>query len=311
MKIRRTTKFLGAVVLLAFFTVGFWGFTADKSWEELEAVYLDNPADMVTVLSNQMHVRDRGPKDAPAVILIHGFGSSLQTFEGWAERLRREFRVISIDLPGSGLSRPDSTGDYSDERSIALLKELMDQLGITRATLAGNSIGGRISWRFAGAHPDRVDKLVLIAPDGFASDGFEYGKAPDIPAMTNIMKVFLPRYLIEENLTPAHGDPSTMTPDMVTRYHDLLIGPGKRQAVIDRMAQTVLVDPVPILKTIDVPVLLLWGEKDNLIPASHALDYSSVLSDSRTVVLPGLGHVPQEEDPAETLKPVRAFLLAE
>ena len=308
MKIRRTTKFLGAVVLLAFFTIAYWGWTPDKSWEELEATYLEDSADISTVLGNQMHVRDRGPKDAPAVILIHGFASSLQTFEGWQDRLKSEFRVISIDLPGSGLSRPDSARDYSDERSIALIKEIMDQLGIARATLAGNSIGGRISWRFAGVHPDRVDKLVLIAPDGFASDGFEYGKAPEIPAMTNIMKVFLPRYLIEENLTPAHGDPSTMTPDMVKRYHDLLIGPGTRQAVIDRMAQTVLIDPVPILKTINVPVLLLWGEKDNLIPASHALDYSNVLSDSRTVVLPELGHVPQEENPAQSLDPVRAFL---
>lgn len=308
MKIRRTTKFLGAVVLLAFFTVAYWGWTPDKSWEELEAIYLDDPANMMTVLGNQMHIRDRGAKDAPAIILIHGFGSSLQTFEGWQESLKAEFRVISIDLPGSGLSRPDATDDYSDERSITLIKEMMDQLGIERATLAGNSIGGRISWRFAGAHPDRVDKLVLIAPDGFASDRFEYGKAPDIPAMTGIMKVFLPRYLVESNLTPAHGDPSTMTTDMVTRYHDLLIGPGIRQAVIDRMAQTVLIDPIPILKTIDVPVLLLWGEKDSLIPASHALDYSNVLSDARTVVLPDLGHVPQEEDPAGSLEPVRAFL---
>lgn len=289
--------------------IGIWGWTPDKSWDDLEARYIDDPADMMTVLGNQMHVRDRGPTNALAVILIHGFGSSLHTFEGWSEQLKSDFRVISLDLPGSGLSRPDSNDDYSDERSIALIKDIMDQLGIERATLAGNSIGGRISWRFAGAHLESVDKLVLISPDGFASGGFEYGKAPDIPAMTGIMKYFLPRYLIEANLTPAHGDPSTMTPAMITRYHDLLIGPDTRQAVIDRMAQTVLVDPVPILKTIQVPVLLLWGEKDKLIPASHAKDYLKVLADARTVILPGLGHVPQEEDPARSLEPLRAFLL--
>lgn len=305
---KKVAKILATLMVAGVIGLVIWGWTPDKPWEELEARYLDDPADMVAVLGNQMHVRDRGPKDAPAIIMIHGFGSSLQTFEDWSEQLRSDFRVISLDLPGSGLSRPDSISDYSDERSIALIKDIMDQLGIERATLAGNSIGGRISWRFAGAHPDRVDKLVLISPDGFASGGFEYGKAPDIPAMTGIMKVFLPRYLIKTNLTPAHGDPSTMTPDMVTRYHDLLIGPGTRQAVIDRMAQTVLVDPIPILKTIDVPVLLLWGKKDNLIPASHSRDYLNVLSDARVVVLPQLGHVPQEEDPAQSLKPVRAFL---
>lgn len=308
---KKIAKYLVIVMVLGFAGLIVWGWTPDKSWDELEAKYLDDPADMITVLGNQMHVRDRGPKDAPAVILIHGFGSSLHTFEGWQERLTPDFRTVSLDLPGSGLSRPDSTGNYSDERSIALLKALMDQLGIERATLAGNSIGGRISWRFAGAHPDRVDRLVLISPDGFASGGFEYGKAPDIPAMTGIMKVFLPRYLVKMNLTPAHGDPSTMTPEMVTRYHDLLIGPGTRQAVIDRMAQTVLINPIPILKTIDVPVLLLWGKKDNLIPASHAKDYLDVLPDARAVVLPDLGHVPQEEEPARSLEPVRAFLSEE
>lgn len=308
---KKIAKYLVIVMVLGFAGLIVWGWTPDKSWDELEAKYLDDPADMITVLGNQMHVRDRGPKDAPAVILIHGFGSSLHTFKGWQERLTPDFRTVSLDLPGSGLSRPDSTGNYSDERSIALLKALMDQLGIERATLAGNSIGGRISWRFAGAHPDRVDRLVLISPDGFASGGFEYGKAPDIPAMTGIMKVFLPRYLVKMNLTPAHGDPSTMTPEMVTRYHDLLIGPGTRQAVIDRMAQTVLINPIPILKTIDVPVLLLWGKKDNLIPASHAKDYLDVLPDARAVVLPDLGHVPQEEEPARSLEPVRAFLSEE
>lgn len=305
---RKAAKYLAALMVTGFAGLIVWGWTPDKSWDELEIKYLDDPADLITVMDNQMHVRDRGPKTAPAVIMIHGFGSSLQTFEGWAEQLIPDFRAISLDLPGSGLSRPDTTGDYSDERSITLINALMDQLNVDRATLVGNSIGGRISWRFAGAHPDRVGKLVLIAPDGFASGGFEYGEAPDIPSMTGIMKVFLPRYLIETNLTPAHGDPATLTPDMITRYHDLLIGPGTRQAVIDRMAQTVLVDPVPILKTIDVPVLLLWGEKDNLIPASHAKDYLDVLPDARTVVLPDLGHVPQEEDPAKSLAAVKAFL---
>lgn len=305
---KKVAKYLVILLVAGFAGLIVWGWTPDKSWGELEAKYLDDPADLITVLGNQMHVRDRGPKDAPAVIMIHGFGSSLHTFEGWQERLTPDFRTISLDLPGSGLSRPDAKGDYSDERSIALIGELMDQLRIDSATLIGNSIGGRISWRFAGAHPDRVDKLVLISPDGFASGGFEYGKAPDIPALTAIMKYFLPRYLIEANLAPAHGDPATLTSDMITRYHDLLIGPGTRQAVIDRMAQTVLVDPVPILKTINVPVLLLWGENDNLIPASHARDYLDVLPDARSVVLPDLGHVPQEEDPVGSLRPVEAFL---
>ena len=73
---------------------------------------------MLTVAGTTLHVRDDGPKDAPAVILLHGFGSSLHTFEPWAEALKADYRVVRLDLPGSGLSPPDPTGDYTDTRSI-------------------------------------------------------------------------------------------------------------------------------------------------------------------------------------------------
>jgi pimeloyl-ACP methyl ester carboxylesterase len=94
-----------------------------------------------------LHVRDDGPKNAPAVILLHGFGSSLHTFEPWAEALKADHRVVRLDLPGSGLSPPDTTGDYTDTRSVILILILMDQLGIDKAAVVGNSIGGRIAWR--------------------------------------------------------------------------------------------------------------------------------------------------------------------
>jgi pimeloyl-ACP methyl ester carboxylesterase len=112
------------------------------------------------------------------VILLHGFGASLDTWEPWAGRLSEQFRVIRLDLPGFGLTGADPTGDYSDARAMKLLAGLMDQLGIQRASLIGNSLGGRIAWNFAAMHPDRVRSLVLISPDGFASPGFEYGRAP-------------------------------------------------------------------------------------------------------------------------------------
>ncbi|WP_291015197.1 alpha/beta hydrolase [Hydrogenophaga sp.] len=135
--------------------------------------YLRSPQDLILVSGVRMHVRDDGPKDAPAIVFLHGFGASLHTWEVWAQALKGNYRVIRYDAPGSGLSEPDPTGDYSDVRSLQLLGELMTQLGVQRATLIGNSMGGRIAWSFAAAQPQRVDKLVLVAPDGFASPGFE------------------------------------------------------------------------------------------------------------------------------------------
>jgi len=95
---------------------------------------------------------------------------------------------------------------------------------------------------------------------------------------------------------------------VITRYHDLMLAEGSRDALFKRMAQTVLVDPEPLLRQISVPVLLAWGEMDRVIPIENAADYQTVLKDSRLARLPGLGHVPQEEDPLRSLPPVRAFL---
>lgn len=105
--------------------------------------------------------------------MLHGFGSSLHTWQPWAEALAADMRVISLDLPGADLSAADPDADYSDERSLEILLALLDRLKIERISLLGNSLGGRIAWRFAVAYPERVDSLVLISPDGFASPGFE------------------------------------------------------------------------------------------------------------------------------------------
>ena len=296
------------VVVVALVGAAIWLWTPDRSRADLEALYLRSPADMTEVAGAQLHVRDDGPRDAPVLVMLHGFGSSLHTWEDWAQGLAGEYRVIRLDLPGAGLSPPDPTNDYTDARSLALILALMDQRGVSRATLIGNSLGGRIAWTFAARHPERTEKLVLISPDGFASPGFEYGKAPDVPMALQAMQYVLPKALLQMNLEPSYGDPSVLTPETVDRYHDLMLAPGARKALLARMEQTVLVKPEPLLRSIRAPVLLLWGEKDALIPFSNAADYARNLPDSRLVSFPRLGHVPHEEAPVESLAPLRAFL---
>ncbi|WP_040362422.1 alpha/beta fold hydrolase [Congregibacter litoralis] len=297
---------IGLLVLLLVAVGALW--TPDKSRSVLEARYLQGGEDLREVDGVRLHLRVSGPPDAPALFLLHGFGASLHTWDAWARALEDRYRVIRMDLPGAGLSHPDPSGDYSDERTLALMAAIMEDLAVARVVLIGNSIGGRLAWRFAAAYPGRVSGLVLISPDGFASEGFEYGKAPEVSAMTELMRYTLPRFLLEMSLRPAYGNPEILTDAVVSRYHDLMLAPGSRDALIKRMAQTVLVDPRPLLSRIPVPVLLLWGEEDGAIPIENAADYQANLPDSRLVTLPGLGHVPQEEDPVRSLAPVSAFL---
>lgn len=295
---------LGALAVLA---AAIWAWTPDRSRAGLERRY-SNPATHIDVGGTTLRVRDTGPTGAPALLLIHGFGSSLETWDAWARDLSARYRVVRLDLPGCGLSEPDPTRNYSDTRTLALVGGLMDRLGIGTATLIGNSMGGRIAWRFAAAFPGRVSKLVLISPDGFASPGFEYGKPPRVPMLLSLMKYFLPRALMRQNLAAAYADPARLSEPVVERYYDLLLAPGNRGAMLDRMRQSVLEDPVPMLRRIEAPTLLLWGEQDRLIPYANAADYLRALPHATLVSFPDLGHVPQEEAPAESLKPVEIFL---
>jgi pimeloyl-ACP methyl ester carboxylesterase len=131
---------------------------------------------------------------------------------------------------------------------------------------------GRIAWSFAAEFPERVDRLVLNAPDGFASPGFEYDTPAEVPAALGLMQWVLPKPMLGANLAPAYAKAEQLTDSVVGRDHDLLRAPGNRHALLPRMRQTVLTDPLPRLRRIAVPTLLLWGERDQMIPVTNADD---------------------------------------
>jgi pimeloyl-ACP methyl ester carboxylesterase len=303
-----------AIILVAAFIAilvagtAIWLYTPDKPRPALEAKYATPPSQFLMVEGVRLHIRDTGMRNAPVIILLHGFGSSLHTWESCAQLLDTQYRVVRLDLPGFGLTGQDPTGDYTDVRSIAIVIALMDRLDIRRAVFVGNSMGGRIAWKFASLHPARVEKLVLIAPDGFASEGHAYGVAPEIPLTARLLPYALPQALVRWSLRPAYGDRSAMTDERVERYRDMLLAPGVRQAIVQRMAQNVLVDPEPLLRSIRAPTLLLWGEKDAMVPLTNAADYQRAIPEAKVVSFIGVGHLPQEEAPALTVEAIGSFL---
>ncbi len=298
-------SWIAALTVVGLIMLALALYAPDKPRDALAAAY---PGDYRLVDGVRLRLRDSGPRDAPALILLHGLGSSLDTWEPWAQALSAHYRVVRFDLPGFALTGPDPSGDYSDARTVRIVAGLMDGLGIARASLIGNSLGGRIAWTFAAQYPERVAKLVLISPDGFASPGFAYDKAPDIPLIMRAMPYIAPRGLLKANFAAAYANPQALRDDTVTRYRDLMLAPGVRAAILSRMEQTVLHDPVPTLARITAPTLLLWGEADAMIPISNAAEYQRAIAHARLVRLPALGHVPFEEDPVRALVPVVQFL---
>jgi pimeloyl-ACP methyl ester carboxylesterase len=305
---RRVLAWAGAGLLPLVIAAAMWLYTPDEDPARLRALHAGPPSRFLEAAGLRVHLRDTGPRDGPPVLLLHGFGASLHTWEGWAAGLEDRFRVMRLDLPGFALTGPDPTGDYGDARAVAVLAAVLDALGIARADVVGNSLGGRIAWRLALADPARVRRLVLVAPDGFASPGRPYGAPEPVPPLVHLLPWMLPRSAVRATLAPAYADPTRLSQADVDRAHDLLRAPGVRPAILARMAQHVLEDPRPLLPGLRQPLLLLWGERDMMIPASHAADWTALLPAAELVVLPALGHVPQEEAPAASLVPVRAFL---
>lgn len=304
-RMRRHVLLIGALVVAA----GLYGvWTPDLDREELLHRYGTPSQRVVEVDGLRIHYQDAGPPDAPAVLLLHGFGSSLQTWDAWTPQLALKYRVIRMDLPGFGLTGESPTHNYSEGQDLATLVGFVNTLNLSNYSVVGHSMGGKMAWSLAAAQPERVQALVLMAPDGFSPQS-QWGTKPyEVPAVMGLMKYALPKYFVRGFLEAAYADPQQLTDSLVTRYHDMLRAPGVRAAILARADQTVSTDPIARLKQIKAPTLLLWGEQDQMIPSSNAASYAAVLPLARAVVLPKLGHVLQEERPDIGLAKVETFL---
>lgn len=302
---------LGLLVLLVAAAIAA-SWAPERTAESLAARWAPPPSTFVEVQGMRVHVRDEGPRDDPSpIILLHGTSASLHTWEGWVSRLRDRERVISLDLPGFGLTGPMAGGDYRVARYVDFMRALMDTLQLPSAVVAGNSFGGQVAMELALAEPARVQALVLVDALAYPPEpeslplGFTLARQPWAIA---VMQHVLPRAVIAASVRDVYGDPSRVTPDLVERYYELALREGNRQALGLRMQQFPTAADAGRPARVQAPTLVLWGERDRLIPLAQGERLHRDIAGSRLVVFPGLGHVPHEEDPAATVAAVQEFL---
>ena len=312
---KRWQKWSGSLVALllvamAVPAIAVWA--PDQPVSRLQARWAPAPSQFVTVDGMQFHLRDEGPRDDPApIVLLHGTSASLHTWEGWAAGLRQQRRVITFDLPGFGLTGPAPDADYSIEAHVRHVVAVLDHLGVVHCVLGGNSLGGAIAWAVAAAHPDRVDRLILVDAAGYpvASTSVPIGfRLARHPLLAPLMNRILPRSMVESSVRNVFGHPERVTPELVDRYFAMTVRAGNRQALIQRMAQPRWGADTAVLKTLRQPTLIIWGGQDRLIPLAAGDRFDADIPESSMVVFDDLGHVPQEEDAARTLPAVLEFL---
>jgi pimeloyl-ACP methyl ester carboxylesterase len=257
------------------------------------------------------HVRDRGPRDAFPLVLIHGSNASLLTWEPWVKRLSDTFRVITVDLPGHGLTGVVPNGDYSQDGMVRFMREMTGTLGLERFAMGGNSMGGRVAALFAADQPDRVTHLILVDAGGLPA------KVPApiglvlrlvrMPVLNRVMRHITPRSIVVGALDEAVSHKDIITAEMVDSYWDFARMEGTRDATIARanIRSKAITDRMGNIKA---PTLILWGEEDRVIPIDAAYEFDAAIPTSTLIVYPMTGHIPQEEVPDRSAADVRAFL---
>lgn len=249
--------------------------------------------------------RDAG--DGPAVLLIHGMAGSSATWHAIIPQLSKNYRVIAPDLLGHGMSAKPR-GDYSLGAFAVFLRDLLDELEVDRATVIGQSLGGGIAMQFAHQHREHCERLALIGSGGLGPDLSPVLRILSAPGAEFVLPVVAPQSVLNLGnklgswLTSA-GVQSPRAGEMWHAYSSLSDRRTRQaflrtlRSVVDYRGQA-----VSALNKIHVaagmPVLLIWGEQDRIIPVAHAYAAHDALEGSRLEVLEGIGHFPHVEAPS-------------
>ena len=308
-KIKSSTIFYISLLMLIYAAYAI--IYSDIPVENLKQKYTNEHSKFISIDNMQVHYRDEGA--GKTIVLIHGTAASLHTWDDWTKTLTNNYRVIRMDLPAFGLTGANANGDYSITNYTRFLKQFLSKLNVENFYLVGNSLGGNIAWNFTAENPEKVEKLILIDSSGLPINQpipwiFSMAK---MPILSSLFLHVTPRMIIKNNITQVYSDDSKITEDLITRYHEMSLRAGNRQAFIDRANITFrLASQANInkLKSIKTETLLLWGEDDVWIPLDNGKRMNSLLDNSTLVVLKNSGHVPMEESPQESMEVMLGFI---
>lgn len=290
--------------------------TPDTDPAAMRAKYGGPPSQFVDLGHGlTVHLRDEGPRDAPVIVLLHGSNADLHTWQPWTDRLKNSFRVVRFDQIGHGLTgaNPDRSYDFDDY--VQTVEKVAGKLSLNQFVLAGNSMGGVISVRYALAHPERLRGLVLLdaggAPawaKGRGNIGFAIARTP---GMGVVVRHITPRSIVERSLKQTIEDDALVTSEMVDRYWELLRYPGNRAVTAERFGRPRGEFSKADLAPIKTPTLIMWGEEDQLTVVDGARFFNAAIKGSTLRTYPGIGHIPQEEAAAQSVADLQAWLASQ
>ncbi len=300
-----------AIALSIIVLSGIALYQPDVPIEDLKSTYAPAPSQFTTIHGMEVHYRDEGVvTDSIPIVLLHGTSASLHTWEATVQALKDEHRLLRMDLPAFGLTGPHPQHDYSVNMYLTFLNQFLQEKKIDRCYLMGNSLGGLIAWQYAATYPDQVEKLILLDAAGYPRINFKGNLAfqlARVPVLKEILKVITPLSLVRKSVEDVYGDKSKVSDALVEHYRDMACREGNREALVARLNFKETIDTT-LITTINIPTLVIWGEKDQLILPTDALKFKRDLPNNETYLLPGIGHVPMEEAPEKVIPLINIFL---
>lgn len=298
-------RILGGVVGVVVIGLGAAYFALQRDdipYDVLQQRYANSASRFVDLPGGfHVHYRDQGNGLGPTLLLLHGFGSSLETWEPWVTRLGNRYRLVSVDWPGHGLTQAQQF-DPSVRANVEFVAAFSAALHLSNVIVVGNSLGGAVAWNLALQHPQNIAGLVLVD-----ASGWEWSTASAQPIWlfkiigSSALRKIDKTAFVRETLLLAYFDKSQVTTDMVQRFVDLSRAPGHRDILDKMLVQTATGDDADVqatdakLANIRIPTLIQWGANDQMVDPAGASKFDHAISKSTVITYPNTGHVPMEE----------------
>jgi pimeloyl-ACP methyl ester carboxylesterase len=268
------------------------------------------PADATFADVDGVHLHYRVVGSGPAVVLIHGYGASIDLWRPVQDVLAAHHRVIAVDLKGFGWSsRP--AGDYSPEAEATLVWHLLDQLGVDHTAVVGHSWGSSVALAMTLAQPSRVQRIALYSAYVFDEQIPSFFRWSRLDGVGEILFALNYRQNVEERIGLAYHDPRYINQARVEHVIRELARPGTTAAALAAARGQKFAAMTAHYASIAQPVLLLWGDDDLITPLHFGQRLSLLLPDATLRIYPGCGHIPMIEAATATTRDVAAFLDAE
>ncbi len=311
MKFLRIIGYTFAVLMIAAVIgtcIALWAYR-DIPAEVLEAKYTNRTSRFINIDGARIHYRDEG--EGPAVLLLHANFASLIGWDPWVDALKDSYRVIRMDFTSHGLTGPDPTGDYSQERTLKLAEKFVNAMDLGKFSIAGTSLGGTVAIQYAYKHPDRIENLILLSPGSLEGKERTKSGRDAVPDAAYVLKYILPRALPKFMLESGFGDKTKLTDALIDRWYDLWMREGQREAQLDRLKQYKAGDIEDVIRALKSRTLLLWGEANTTADFAQSSEFQKLLKNVTSlkfISYPGVGHMAVQEAGQETARDVRAFL---